>query len=53
VAAERRAPALREHEKLGHAELELCAPPAATDPLYQRWHPTRHPFSRSYPVMGI
>src|SRR5207253_1183523 len=28
-----RAPALRDHEKLGRAELELCAPSAVTDPL--------------------
>src|SRR6058998_2441885 len=33
VTAERRAPALRDHEKLGRAELELCAPSAVTDPL--------------------
>ena len=29
AAAERRAPALRKDDKLGRAEQELCAPPAA------------------------
>jgi len=31
VTAERRAPALREHNELNRAELELCAPPAVTE----------------------
>src|SRR5204862_4831832 len=30
MASKRRAPALRENERLDRAELELCAPPAAT-----------------------
>ena len=33
VTAERGAPALRDHEKLGRAELELCAPSAVTEPI--------------------
>src|SRR2546425_12186279 len=32
VAAERRAPALRQDDKLGRPEQGLCAPPAATVP---------------------
>ena len=37
VTAERRAPALRDHEKLGRAELELCAPSAVTETHYDPW----------------
>ena len=52
VTAEIRAPALRDHEKLGRAELELCAPSAVTDPFLGMLHLIEYSFG-SLPLSGL